>query len=90
MTSFQGTYAQAENASPFEVFLAETAETAVSYEMKKYAQQRPVALSNWATTDPLEHPNEPNPDMEDAVSIDTEHITATNAFEAGFFASYHI
>ena len=28
--------------------------------------------------------------MEDAVSIDTEHITATNAFEAGFFASYHI
>lgn len=37
MTSFQGTYAQAENASPFEVFLAETAETAVSYEMKKYA-----------------------------------------------------
>ena len=89
-TSFQGTYVQAENASPLEVFLAEAAQTAISYEMEHYARQRPVALSNWPTTDPLAHPNEPNPSIEDAVSLDTEHIKATKAFEAGFFASYHI
>jgi hypothetical protein len=28
--------------------------------------------------------------MEDAVSIDVEHIKATASFTAGFFASYHV
>lgn len=89
-TSFNGRYVKTVNASPFEVFLADVAETAISYEMEHYSNQRPVALSNWPTTDPLEHPNEPTPIVEDGVSIDTEHIIATGEFEAGFFASYHI
>ena len=49
-TSFEGGYVRTENASPFEVFLAGAAETAISYEMEHYGKQRPVALSNWCTT----------------------------------------
>lgn len=88
--SFAGDYVQTVDASPFEVFLAGAAEEAISYEMSQYQQQRPVALSNWCTTDPLTHPNEPCSEMEDAVSVDTEHIQGTDAFTAGFFASYHV
>ncbi len=70
--------------------MAEQAETAIAYEMERYGEQRPVALCNWCTTDPLAHPNEPNAAVEDAVSVDVEHIRAAEAFEAGFFASYHV
>ena len=89
-TSFSGTYVYTENASPFEVFLAESQEYMIAYETEHYAVQRPIAFTNWVTTDPLTHPGEPNPGMEDAVGIDAEHIKATDAYTAGFFASYHV
>ncbi|HWP21646.1 MAG TPA: hypothetical protein VN417_02795 [Candidatus Cryosericum sp.] len=89
-TSFSGTYVYTENASPFEVFLAESQETMIAYEADHYAVQRPIAITNWVTTDPLTHPNEPYQDTEDAVSIDVEHIKATSAYSAGFFVSYHV
>jgi len=88
-TAFSGAFVRTEDASPFEVFLAEAAEAAVARDLS-YGTQRPVALCNWCTTDPLEHPNEPNPEMEDGAVIDAEHILATEAFAAGFFASYHV
>lgn len=88
-TAFDGTYVRTEDASPFEVFLAEAAETLIAREIETYSTQRPVALCNWSSTDPLDHPNEPIPG-EDSVSVDTEHIRATDAFKAGFFASYHV
>ncbi|MBQ1334943.1 MAG: family 2 glycosyl transferase [Clostridia bacterium] len=89
-TGFSGKYVYTDGASPFEVFLAETAETAIERDIEVYGDSRPAALCNWCTTDPLSHPNEPSPEMEDAVSVDTEHIRATDAYEAGFFASYHV
>lgn len=89
-TSFTGTYVATENASPFEVFLAETQEYMIGYEQDRYQVQRPIAITNWVTTDPLQHPGEPNPGMEDAVSVDVEHIKATALYTAGFFASYHV
>ena len=88
-TAFSGTYVYTENARPFEVFLAEAAETAIARDLE-YGTQRPVALCNWCTTDPLDHPNEPDPDMEDSATVDPEHVRATDAFRAGFFASYHV
>ena len=88
-TAFSGSYVYTENAQPFEVFLAEAAETAIARDME-YGTQRPVALCNWCTTDPLTHPNEPDPEKEDSASVDPEHIRAAANFQAGFFASYHV
>jgi len=89
-TEFSGTYVKTESASAFEVFLAEAQEYMIDYEQSRYDVQRPIAITNWVTTDPLTHPNEPYQDTEDAVSIDVEHIKATEAYTAGFFASYHV
>lgn len=89
-TEFNGTYVTTQSASPFEVFLAQTQELMIDYEQQHYNVQRPIAITNWITTDPLSHPGEPNPGMEDSVSVDVEHIYATSAYTAGFFASYHV
>jgi hypothetical protein len=89
-TSFSGTYVYTQDASPFEVFLAEAQEYMIDYEAANYNVQRPIAITNWVTTDPLSHPGEPYPETEDVVSVDVEHIKATSAYTAGFFASYHV
>ena len=88
-TSYDGDFVKTQNASAFEVFLAGAADAAITHETETYREQRPVSLCNWVTTDPLEHPNEPN-ENEDSVIVDMEHIVAKSGFEAGFFASYHI
>ena len=44
--------------------------------------QRPVAFSNWPTTDPLKHPNEPYPE-EDSMEIDVDQIKAKPSFAPG-------
>ncbi|MEA5146576.1 MAG: family 2 glycosyl transferase, partial [Candidatus Limiplasma sp.] len=59
LTSFQGRFVYTEQASPFEVFIAQMKELTIAYETDQYQMQRPVAFSNWVTTDPLKHPNEP-------------------------------
>lgn len=87
---YEGTYVKTENASPFEFYLAQIAEYAIDCEMDEYQMQRPVALCNWPTTDPLTHPNEPYKEKEDSQTIDLEHILAKERFCAGFFASYHV
>ena len=89
ISSFDGQYVSAQNISPFEAFIAQMCELAVSYETEHYRMQRPVAFINWTTTDPLSHPNEPYL-KEDSVSIDVERIKAKASFAPGFFASYHV
>lgn len=90
-TSFQGKFLYTtDNANPFEVFLAEIGDKVISYETEKYGMQRPTAFSNWLTTDPLDHPNEPTPEVEDSATIDVEHIKWENNFAPGMFASYHV
>lgn len=88
--SFDGDYLYTEDASPFEVFLASGLDACISYETENYNMQHPTAFANWVTTDPLDHPGEPNPEMEDAVPVDAEHIKAKPEFKAGLFASYHV
>ncbi|QAA34473.1 family 2 glycosyl transferase [Clostridium manihotivorum] len=89
LTSYKGKYLYTENASPFEVFLGETGDYTIQYEMEKYKMQRPVSFTNWVTTDTLRHPNEPL-DKEDMAEVNTEHIKKLDTFKPGLFASYHI
>lgn len=87
---FEGKYLYTEEATPFEVFLASGLDACIAYETENYKMQHPTAFANWVTTDPLSHPGEPNPEMEDAVPVDAEHIKAKPEFKAGLFTSYHV
>jgi len=90
ITSYRGTYlSSAVNASPFEIFLTEVGDRIISYEVENYKFMRPLSFTNWLTTDPLTHPNEPD-EKEDLVSVDTENIIASRFFKSGMFASYHV
>ncbi|MGH4139631.1 family 2 glycosyl transferase [Clostridium sp.] len=86
---YNGKYLYTEKASPFESFLCDIGDVVIDYEMTKYKMQRPVAFSNWVTTDPLKHPNEPYKN-EDIVGVNVEHIKYRDIFKAGMFASYHV
>ena len=86
---YNGQYVQTENGSPFERWLAEGLETLVDHGLNQYGTQRPVAFTNWVTTDPLEHPYEPF-ENEDAASLDPNTLVSTDAFDAGIFAAYHV
>ena len=48
-----------------------------------------MSFTNWVTTDPLTHNNEPHPD-EDLVEINVEHIKARDQFAPGMMATYHV
>lgn len=48
----------------------------------------PVAMVNWPTVDPLEHPEEPDA-AEDLVAVDATHVLPTDAWPGGTFASFH-
>jgi len=86
---YDGEYLYTADASPFETFLAEMGDQIIDYEMAKYKMQRPVAFSNWVTTDPLKHPNEPYKN-EDLVEVNVEHIKWHDSYKPGMYASYHV
>ncbi|WP_054026703.1 hypothetical protein [Bacillus sp. FJAT-28004] len=86
---YNGKYLYSVDASPFETFLAEVGDKLIDYEMTTYKMQSPVAFSNWVTTDPLKHPNEPYKN-EDLVEVNVEHIKSHDSYKAGMFASYHV
>ncbi len=87
--SYDGRYLYTENASPFEVFWCEIGDEVIRYETETYQMQRPLAITNWSTTDPLDQPNEPL-EQERLVSLDMEHLRAKDEFHPGLFASYHV
>lgn len=77
------------SGSAFERWLAGRLDELTTYEYDSYDTQRPVAFTNWPTTDPLEHPYEPF-ELEDAVTVDPDAVTPTGGFEAGTFGAYHV
>lgn len=89
MEPYSGRYFEAKDkASPFESWLAMLMDHLAEEEME-YGWQHPVSFTNWVTTDPLSHPNEPF-DKEDLVSVDPMHIAAKSSWKAGYFAQYHV
>lgn len=87
--SYEGEFLYTEEASPFEAFLCEVGDTVLGYEMEKYQMTRALSFTNWLTTDPLDHTNEPY-ESEDMSIVNVEHIKAKESYECGMFASYHI
>lgn len=86
---YDGNYLYTKDASPFEVFLAEMGDKIIEHETAIYNTQTPVAFSNWVTTDPLDHPNEPYVN-EDLVVVDVEHVLSKDTYKPGMFISYHV
>lgn len=85
---YQGQYITASpEATPFESWLAELLDHAAKVDMS-YGWQHPIAFTNWVTTDPLGHPNEPLV-HEDLVSVDPMHVIAKADWQAGYFSAYH-
>ncbi len=85
---FHGTYFSATaQATPTESWLAQALDRCASDEARRGVTV-PLTFTNWPTTDPLTHPDEPLA-REDLVGVDAAHIRATDRWPAGFFASYH-
>lgn len=87
--SYQGTYFKTKDASPFESWLALKMDETAKYEADNYGWQHTMSFTNWVTTDLLEHPYEPD-SQEDMSVVNPNHIKATNNFQAGLVASYHV
>jgi len=56
--SFNGQYVQLRDGNAVDVWLAQVADSTISYEMTRWNAQRPLAYTNWPTLDPLHHPTE--------------------------------
>ena len=87
---FKGEYLYTEDASNFEIFLAEIGDKMIDYETSKYGKQRSLAFSNWPTTDPFEYDEKVALQIKKFSKIDTENIKASKKFVGGQYASYHI
>ena len=86
--AYAGTYITTRGTpTSTESWLASMLDYLASLEVQR-GWSRPLTFTNWLTTDPLRHPEEPLP-QEDLVSIDAMHLVATPRWPGGFFASYH-
>ena len=86
---FQGEYVFTTDAAPIEVFFAQMIEHAITYETDRYQMQHPIAMTNWVTTDAIDHKKDLEEDNM-LVNIDVEHIKATDLFKSRLFVSYHV
>lgn len=82
-----GAFRTAPQATPTERWLAARMDELAAAEAAR-GSAAPIAFTNWPTTDPLRHPDEPIAD-EDLVGLDASSVTATDRWPAGTFASYH-
>lgn len=101
VTSFRGDALRIENGTPAQVWATERLDSLITYERKTFGAERPVAISNWPTTDPLDHPSEPHrydgsgeldsiwDAGEDDAVMELTRVDTSNA-PAGIFASYHV
>ncbi|GAA2619746.1 hypothetical protein Adu01nite_51620 [Paractinoplanes durhamensis] len=80
-------FRSASDATPTERWLANRMNDLAGYVAAEKVSQ-PIAFVNWATTDPLRHPEEPLR-QEDQLQLDANHVRPTDEWPAGTFASYH-
>ena len=80
-------FAATDDASPTERWIATHMDEVAALEAER-GTSVPVAMANWPTVDPLEHPDEPLAE-EDLVGVDANHVLPTDAWPGGTFASFH-
>lgn len=80
-------FAATADASPTERWIATHMDEIAALEAARGVSV-PVAMANWPTVDPLEHPSEPL-EKEDLVGVDATHVLPTAAWPGGTFASFH-
>lgn len=56
--SHRGRFLTVEDATPIEVWMVQQCDLMMTYEADTYNAQRPIAYTNWPTTDPIRHPTE--------------------------------
>lgn len=89
INQFEGKYVFTTEASPIEIFFAQMIEHAVDYEVAQYQMQHPVAMTNWVTTDIINHEKDlDEQNMLDNINVET--IQATDSFKSNLFVSYHV
>ena len=88
---YKGKYfSGAENASPFEMFLAWWGDKTFSYELEKYHEQHLISYANWADTDPFENDIQIDDRKEIDAVLDIDNINHNKDVKTGIFVSYNI
>lgn len=91
MGAYRGTYVSTSGeASAFEIMLAEVGDKLLEYESTRYKEQRLLAFSNWATTDPFDYSMAVSMQFDKYSKVDVEHIVLEDSVISGTFASYHV
>jgi hypothetical protein len=87
--AYQGRYiASTEGATRTESWLAARLDHLATFEAQR-GWSRPLTFTNWLTTDPLEHPEEPM-DKEDMVSVDAMHLRAHHKGQAVMITEFDV
>jgi hypothetical protein len=87
--AYQGRYiASTEGATRTESWLAARLDHLATFEAQR-GWSRPLTFTNWLTTDPLEHPEEPM-DKEDMVSVDAMHLRAHHKGQAVMITEFGV
>ena len=88
---FEGKYFYTmSDAKPFEAYLAEVMDTLVSYESKKYGEQRLVSIGSVPLTDPFTYDEIIADYFNKFTSFDVARIHNRDNFISGMFASFQV
>lgn len=85
INQYSGKFLETENASNFEIILAEIADKMISYESEKYGKQRLIAFSNWRAL----LPTDIEQSFEEYSKINIENIKFNENFLGGSFIAYN-
>jgi len=78
------------DATPTESWLASLSDQIFQYEQSNYNMQHPAAITSIPELDILEHTASNPETLDDAVSVDINHIVISSKVISGFFGAYNV